>query len=249
MNLVLLAKPNRLTAYLANRLGETGCLKGVVWEEGRSSWQSFLNVAKREGAARAVDVIAYQLWAKVGRRGQFARELDRFVPAPAYQQVACKSIDVGSVNDSGAREFIERLAPDMILVHATGLINRDIYEIPAWCSVNLHCGYLPLFRGHDSTFWAMAAEAPVGVTLHRVVRRADAGEIFSRAEISLEPGDSDITAWLKAFRSGVDQACKLVLRARDRGFPELTGQQDSTHKAYSYRGLSDYLALDRKRSQ
>jgi folate-dependent phosphoribosylglycinamide formyltransferase PurN len=52
-------------------------------------------------------------------------------------------------------------------------------------NLNLHPSYLPYNRGKDPYIWSIINQTPVGVTIHRMNHKIDAGEYYIRKKISL----------------------------------------------------------------
>ncbi|MFP1483920.1 formyltransferase family protein [Escherichia coli] len=59
---------------------------------------------------------------------------------------------------------------------------------------NLHGSLLPKYRGRAPLNWVLVnGETETGVTLHRMVKRADAGAIVAQLRIAIAPDDIAIT--------------------------------------------------------
>jgi methionyl-tRNA formyltransferase len=138
----------------------------------------------------------------------------------------------------------------VLLVHGTGILKPETFGL-APIAVNLHCGVLPTYRGHDSTFWALHEEdyERVGASLHVIDAGVDTGSLIAVAHVPCAPGDSDLEVWVSAFSVGVDVAVELIETLRD-GTP-LTPQPrvHAPGKHYGRKGLSDYVAFARRRRQ
>ena len=50
-------------------------------------------------------------------------------------------------------------------------------------AVNLHISYLPWNRGADPNLWSFLEDTPKGVTIHRLERSLDTGEIIAQKEV------------------------------------------------------------------
>lgn len=59
---------------------------------------------------------------------------------------------------------------------------------------NLHGSLLPKYRGRAPLNWVLVnGETETGVTLHRMVKRADAGAIVAQLRVAIAPDDIAIT--------------------------------------------------------
>ena len=72
---------------------------------------------------------------------------------------------------------LRRLEPDVSVVVAYGqILRREVLDVPARGSINLHASLLPDLRGAAPINWAIArGHEKTGVTIMRVVKELDAG--------------------------------------------------------------------------
>jgi methionyl-tRNA formyltransferase len=85
------------------------------------------------------------------------------------------------------------LSPDVIFsFYYRNLICDDILSLAAKGAFNLHGSLLPAYRGRAPLNWVLVnGETETGVTLHRMVHRADAGAIVAQHKVAI---DADETA-------------------------------------------------------
>ena len=122
-------------------------------------------------------------------------------PALAARQ---HGIPVHTPQSVNTPEWIEKIAamqPDLILsVYYRHMIGPAILAIPALGAFNMHGSLLPKFRGRAPINWAVLHGAPrIGMTLHRMVRRADAGAIVDQQGVDLSPQDTAEQAFRKVL--------------------------------------------------
>ncbi len=68
-------------------------------------------------------------------------------------------------------------------------LERAVWTMPRLDCVNLHPSLLPAYRGPAPLFWQLrSGETEVGVTLHRVDERIDAGDIVCQSRVPLPRG-------------------------------------------------------------
>ena len=64
------------------------------------------------------------------------------------------------------------------------IINEDVIEYMRGQCINLHISMLPWNRGSDPNFWSFIDDTPKGVTIHRVAKGLDTGDIiYQKAQI------------------------------------------------------------------
>ncbi|EML8606580.1 bifunctional UDP-4-amino-4-deoxy-L-arabinose formyltransferase/UDP-glucuronic acid oxidase ArnA [Escherichia coli] len=92
-------------------------------------------------------------------------------------------------------ERIAHLAPEVIFsFYYRHLICDAILQLAPAGAFNLHGSLLPKYRGRAPLNWVLVnGETETGVTLHRMVKRADAGAIVAQLRIAIAPDDIAIT--------------------------------------------------------
>ncbi len=71
------------------------------------------------------------------------------------------------------------------------MIHEEILEIPRLGAFNMHGSLLPKYRGRVPINWAILhGEKATGVTLHHMVKRADAGDIVDQEAVPIGPDDT-----------------------------------------------------------
>jgi hypothetical protein len=253
VRVVLLTKPYPLAEILEQRIAASGCLVGVMHEKTPSGWRGVKREAqrlvKRSGAMRALDVVAYQIYQRLFRAGELRRRLAALASAsPAGSEQAAPRWTFPTLNAPDAHAAISALAPDLLIVHGTGILKPQTFGL-APLAVNLHCGMLPDYRGHDSTFWALHGGdfERVGASLHVIDAGVDTGTLIAVAHVPCGPADSDLDVWVSAFSVGVDLAVELVETLRDGRTVKFQPSVGQPGKHYGRKGLTDYLAFARRR--
>jgi methionyl-tRNA formyltransferase len=87
------------------------------------------------------------------------------------------------------------------------MIKEDILNIPRLGAFNMHGSLLPRYRGRVPINWAVLhGEKETGVTLHYMVKHADAGDIVDQELIPIIADDTALDVFLKAVK-----AARIVL--------------------------------------
>ena len=113
-------------------------------------------------------------------------------------------------------EWIDRIAalqPDLILsVYYRHMISSKILALPRLGAFNMHGSLLPKYRGRAPINWAVLHGEPrIGMTLHRMVKQADAGPIVDQEGVDLGPRDTAE----QAFRKVLPCARRVLARQID----------------------------------
>lgn len=109
--------------------------------------------------------------------------------------------------------WVERLresAPDIIFsFYYRDLLSEEILSIPPAGAYNLHGSLLPRYRGRAPLNWVLVnGETETGVTLHKMVKRADAGGIVSQQRVAIADSDDALRLHKK-----LTQAARELLQA------------------------------------
>jgi UDP-4-amino-4-deoxy-L-arabinose formyltransferase / UDP-glucuronic acid dehydrogenase (UDP-4-keto-hexauronic acid decarboxylating) len=98
-------------------------------------------------------------------------------------------VDVTLEHGGDAARTIAALAPDLIISSFyRDLVGDHLLSLPRLGAWNLHPSLLPAYRGRAPINWHLVnGEQRGGLTLHRMVRRADAGGIIAQTEVGIDP--------------------------------------------------------------
>ena len=127
-----------------------------------------------------------------------------------------KDIPIFTPEKVNTPEWVERIAalqPDLILsVYYRNMISSRILALPRLGAFNLHGSLLPKYRGRAPINWAVLHGEPrIGMTLHRMVKQADAGAIVDQEGVDLGPRDTAE----QAFRKVLPCARRVLARQID----------------------------------
>lgn len=119
-----------------------------------------------------------------------------------------------TVNTPEWTERIRSWEPDIIFsFYYRNMIREEILNIPGLGAFNMHGSLLPKYRGRAPINWAvLRGEQETGVTLHHMVKRADAGDIVDQEPVPVGPDDTARDVFDKAVK-----AARRVLERRIEG--------------------------------
>lgn len=97
-----------------------------------------------------------------------------------------------SVNTPEWIERIRAMEPDLIFsFYYRNMIKEELLNIPRLGAFNMHGSLLPKYRGRVPINWAVLhGESETGVTLHHMVKRADAGDIVDQEKVAIGREDT-----------------------------------------------------------
>ena len=116
------------------------------------------------------------------------------------------------VNTDEWVEMIADLKPDVIFsFYYRYMIGQRILDIPGVGAFNLHGSLLPAYRGRVPVNWAIIhGEKKSGVTLHYMVRRADAGDIVGQRAVDIDRLDTAMLLYGKLCEAARDLLDELL---------------------------------------
>jgi methionyl-tRNA formyltransferase len=146
-------------------------------------------------------------------------------PAVAAAEQGIPVFTPDSVNTPEWRYRIREMKPDLILsVYYRHMIGLVILDIPPLGAFNMHGSLLPKYRGRAPINWAVLHGEPrIGMTLHRMVKRADAGDIIDQEGIDISPTDTAEQAFrrvLPCAAAVLDRQLDHLLAGTSTGTPQ-----------------------------
>ena len=153
-------------------------------------------------------------------------------PAVAAREKGIPVFTPESVNNPEWRERIAGLQPDLILsVYYRHMIGTKILALPRLGAWNMHGSLLPKYRGRAPINWAVLHGEPrIGMTLHRMVKQADAGAVVDQDGVDI--GYRDTAE--QAFRKVLPCARRVLARQIDALLAGTASEtpQDETQATY-----------------
>jgi folate-dependent phosphoribosylglycinamide formyltransferase PurN len=150
-------------------------------------------------------------------------------------------------------KLISQIKPDLGVVAGAYILKPSLFEIPRLGSINLHSGRVPEYRGSAPGFWELYnGESEVGITIHKVVKRLDAGPILLQELFPLNrvPTDQPL-AYLEDYRQSVlrPNGVRMLTHAVDmiaKGTVTEQAQDRSRAKTYPYPNYKEIRELKRR---
>jgi methionyl-tRNA formyltransferase len=108
-------------------------------------------------------------------------------------------------HDAECLAALRTLKADLGVVAGTYILREAVFGIPRLGCINLHSGKVPEYRGAAPAFWELYnGEREVGITIHRVTARVDAGAILLQELFPLDPAPAgDPLEYLEEYRRAV----------------------------------------------
>lgn len=137
-------------------------------------------------------------------------------------------------------ERICKLQPDIIFsFYYRNMLSDDILSLAPQGGFNLHGSLLPKYRGRAPINWALVnGETETGVTLHQMVKKADAGPIAGQHKVAISETDSALTLHAK-MRDAAQKLLGDMLPKIKKGSLHLTPQKEAEASYFGRRTAAD----------
>ena len=151
---------------------------------------------------------------------------------PSVARLAAEQgIPVYAPEDANHPLWVDRIRtmqPDFIFsFYYRALLSDTILNCARVGAFNLHGSLLPKYRGRAPLNWVLVnGETETGVTLHRMVKRADAGDIVAQQRVAIDPQDNALTLHRKLVACA-GQVLEGALPPMKRGEIAATPQNDA----------------------
>jgi UDP-4-amino-4-deoxy-L-arabinose formyltransferase/UDP-glucuronic acid dehydrogenase (UDP-4-keto-hexauronic acid decarboxylating) len=137
-------------------------------------------------------------------------------------------------------EQIRKLQPDIIFsFYYRHMLSEELLSLAPQGGFNLHGSLLPRYRGRAPVNWVLVnGETETGITLHRMVKKADAGDIVGQRKLTIEDNDTALTLHAKMREAGKTLLAELLplLKA---GQATYTAQDESKASYFGRRTAAD----------
>ncbi|MBU9825556.1 bifunctional UDP-4-amino-4-deoxy-L-arabinose formyltransferase/UDP-glucuronic acid oxidase ArnA [Rahnella perminowiae] len=166
-----------------------------------------------------------QFFSSVARQGA---ELDLPVYAPE------------DVNHPLWVDRIRALQPDIIFsFYYRNMLSEEILSLAPQGGFNLHGSLLPRYRGRAPVNWTLLnGETETGVTLHKMVKRPDAGDIVGQRKVAITADDTALKLHAKV-REAAKALLTDVLPEMKAGNLTLTPQDETQASYFGRRTAAD----------
>ncbi len=123
-----------------------------------------------------------------------AKRGNRMVPVPVKEaavRLQIPTVECDTITDEVIEE-VKLLEPDLLISFATGhYFTQKFLSLFERGSVNVHPSLLPYLRGPSPIQYTILSKEPVGgITLQRIVKKIDSGEILNSLSFALDGNET-----------------------------------------------------------
>lgn len=147
--------------------------------------------------------------------------------------------------------FLETLLsfePDISVVVAYGqILRREVLDVPALGSINLHASLLPELRGAAPINWAIArGYERTGITIIRMVEKMDAGPMLLQVAEPIAPEETASDLALRLSEIGAEALVETLALLEAGEVEEI--EQDESRATFAPRIQREHTHVDWNRS-
>ena len=242
MKVLFLYSPNLSNHYVINHIAKKHEVFKIAEQQNHLNILSRVLDRKHDTVFSKIDKLLFFGFYALFIQSKLEKHLSRLFEGSEH---LAPELMVKDINHTDAIQFARAINADIIFVLGTTLLHDEWLNIGKPI-INAHTGILPKYRGRFCWFWPIYNEefSQVGVSIHHIEKRADAGYVIIRNLLDLEKiGQVNIYSILSALP-------KLILRGFEDALKSFTGgelfgssprMQEKLYPIFLEPGLSQYL--------
>jgi folate-dependent phosphoribosylglycinamide formyltransferase PurN len=174
--------------YFTNKINSVFPLAEVIIEKPEISRKKIISRIRKDGILDFGLQVADRLWAKNRYVDDYKEFFGDMWTKPDERLSVFRT---SSINSEEVYERMQRIKPDIIIDHGTSIVKDHILDTSS-LALNLHWGLSPYYRGTHCSEWALINWDPynIGVTIHKLTREIDGGNVLAQKRIDVEPDDT-----------------------------------------------------------
>lgn len=149
---------------------------------------------------------------------------------------------VGFVNSELCICTLKDLKPDIVIVNGTSIISQKVLSCTSAIFINTHVGITPQYRGVHGGYWALRKGdlENFGVTIHRVDRGIDTGDIIYQATTKVRRDDNFVTYPLYQYALAIPLLIRAILDVSNNSL-KFHKKDNVESKLYYHPTMTEYL--------
>jgi methionyl-tRNA formyltransferase len=173
---------NTETNFLLNYFIENGVIiDGVIFSKSqiKREWKRLIKKIRMRGYFPALKRVCENL---IVRRKQISKMCHHNID---------KAFFIDKINSEEVRDILISEKVELLILTTVHIIKPIIIDIDGLLILNAHTGWLPKYRGLDCNLKALRDGHRLGLSIHKVTKKIDAGEIYLRESFQID-SDGDI---------------------------------------------------------
>jgi methionyl-tRNA formyltransferase len=169
---------NTETNFLLNYFLENGVtIDGIIFSKSqiKRDWRRLAKKIHMRGFSQALKRVCENL---LVRRRQISKLCRHNID---------KVFFVEKINSKEVRDILISEKVDLLILTTVHIIKAILIDIDGLLILNAHTGWLPTYRGLDCNLKALRDGHKLGLSIHKVTKKIDAGEIYLRESFQIHP--------------------------------------------------------------
>jgi len=193
----MLAGRDQSTTLMFNGIKDDFSISKIIIEKPVSKKILLRRRINKLGLAKVIGQVAFMIyinfWLKKITQGRIKEIKHNDLNDQAIDESIITKVD--SVNSEETKKLLIKHQPDVVIVHGTRIIKKDIIDSIDAPFINTHYGITPKYRGIHGGYWALTENDSenCGVTVHLVDIGIDTGDILYQGLINVCNKDNYIT--------------------------------------------------------
>jgi len=117
---------------------------------------------------------------------------------------------VEKLNGTYTCNILRKINPDLIVLLGTGIIRKNVLDIPKIGTIHCHQGKLPKFKGMSPIEWSIFYNNDVYITTHFIDPGIDTGKILLEQKINITDEDDIESIRQKCQKNAVNLIIKTI---------------------------------------
>lgn len=191
----MLAGKGESSLFIYNALKKNYNIDKVIIEDSVSNKKLIRNRIKKLGFFKVINQLVFQLTIPKFLKIYSSKRIEQLKKKYSFSSKVIKDsvlINVSSVNDNKCIIAIKKINPDIIIVNGTRIISTKVLDCTSAIFINTHVGITPQYRGVHGGYWSLVChdEKNFGVTIHKVDKGVDTGDIIYQDKITITKHDN-----------------------------------------------------------
>lgn len=195
MKILMLVGNGESSLFIYNALKKKYIIDKVIIEDKVSTKKLIRSRIKKLGFFKVTNQLIFQLTISKVLKISSSKRIEELKKKYSFSSHIIKDsvlIKVSSVNDNECIMAIKKINPDIIIVNGTRIISTKVLDSTSAIFINTHVGITPQYRGVHGGYWSLVCndEKNCGVTIHKVDKGVDTGDIIYQNIITITKQDN-----------------------------------------------------------
>lgn len=195
MKILMLAGKGESSLFVYNALKNIYNIDKVIIEDSVSTKNLIRYRIKKLGLFKVTSQLIFQLTIPKFLKISSSKRIKELKKKYSFSSHIIKDsvlIKVSSINDNECIIAIKKINPDIIIVNGTRIIRTKVLDSTSAIFINTHVGITPQYRGVHGGYWSLVCndEKNCGVTIHKVDKGVDTGDIIYQNIITITKQDN-----------------------------------------------------------